>query len=300
MSNPRKPPHRKFGGPGSGWRITFLSDAASESAYVRALEAHADAVGATETAPGGPWRVDAYARHEPDRAAVAIRLMLAAASLGQPAPEFKIEALEPVDWLKENRRSFPPRRVGRYLIHGSHDRTRMRAGPWTIELDASIAFGSGEHATTQGCLLAIERVTRRRRRRRRALDLGCGSGILAIALAKAGVARVAALDIDRDAVRLTALNARINRVGARVRVRHGQAPPPGKRYDLIVANILARPLERLSRAIAAATRAQGVVILSGLLAGQEPAVLAAYRRSRFHLGRRVALAGWHTLVLERR
>src|SRR5690606_26571386 len=123
-----------------------------------------------------------------------------------------------VDWLAENRRAFPPLRAGRYFIYGSHYQGDAPAGARRVMLDAGIAFGSGEHATTRGCLLALDRHARRRRVRR-ALDLGCGSGILAIAIARSWPARVVATDIDRNAVRVATENVSRNAVGGRVRVR---------------------------------------------------------------------------------
>ena len=169
------------------------------------------------------------------------------------------------------------------------------------ELDAGIAFGSGEHATTRGCLLAIEACVRRRKPRR-ALDLGCGSAILAIALARAGVARVVASDIDRDSVRIARENLLINGVGRQVRavVSDGFARLPQRRgFDFVVANILARPLVRLAPELARAVAPHGTLVLSGLLAEQETEVRVAYRRQHLAFVGRRAILGWHTLEFRR-
>jgi ribosomal protein L11 methyltransferase len=283
------------------WRVTLAADALSHVALARALEDICEAISSFEATPGGSWRIDGVTTTEPDRGELATRLALAAASVGRLPPAVHVEKLPATDWLAENRRAFPPLRVGRCFIFGSHFTGRPPAGMIAIALDASIAFGTGEHATTRGCLLALEAMARRRRIGR-ALDLGCGSGILAIVAARLWARPVTAADIDADAVRIARENARRNRVGRLVRALASNGDGrlrARRRYDLVVANILARPLCRLARGIARATRPGGTVILSGLLATQEPEVLAAYRQRRLRLRRRIALSGWHTLVLQR-
>lgn len=290
------------------WRVVVPADALSHPAFAQALDDLADSLSAFELTAGGLWRIEALATREPDRRDVAERLARAAASVGRGVPAWSLDQLPARDWLAENRRAFPPRRVGRFFVHASHERDTAPAGSLAIALDASIAFGSGEHATTQGCLLAIDRICRIRRPRR-SLDLGCGSGILAVGLAKAGCRHVVAIDIDADAVRLTAENARDNAVAARVRaVRSARGPqrsaalagPWRGPYDLVIANILARPLCRLAPVISRAAKRSGTLILSGLLVPQAPEVLAAYRSRRWRLRRRIARDGWCTLVLNRK
>ena len=207
-----------------------------------------------------------------------------------------------IDWVAENQRSFPPLSIGRFHVRGSHVEGPSPPGSWTIELDAGIAFGSGEHATTRGCLLAIEAAARRRRPRR-ALDLGCGSAILAIGLARAGTPYVLASDIDRDSVRVAAENLRLNGVARRVAVRvsDGFARLPRRRgFDFAVANILAGPLVRLAPRLARALAPGGRLVLSGLLASQEREVSAAYRAQRLAFVGRRAINGWHTREFRRR
>jgi ribosomal protein L11 methyltransferase len=203
--------------------------------------------------------------------------------------------------MSRRRHSKSPLAVGRYFVYGSHYAGAVPAGAHAITLDAGIAFGSGEHATTRGCLLALDRLARRRRVRR-ALDVGCGSGILAIGIARSWSARVVASDIDRDSVRVAAENVRRNAVGRRVRVGWSDGLArvrPLRGYDVVVANILARPLCRLAGAIAGAVSPGGTVILSGLLAGQESEVRAAYRCRGLKLDRRIAIDGWRTLIFRR-
>ncbi len=283
------------------WRIALAADARTQAAYAAALEEVAESISAFESKPGGPWRIEALTTVEPDAAVLAERLAHAAASVSAAAPEIEIAPLPQVDWLAENRRSFPPLAVGRYFVYGSHYAGAVPAGAHAVTLDAGIAFGSGEHATTRGCLLALDRLARRRRVRR-ALDVGCGSGILAIGMARSWPARIVASDIDRDSVRVAAENVRRNTVGSRVRVGWSDGLArvrPRRGYDVVVANILARPLCRLAGAIAGAVLPGGTVILSGLLAGQESEVRAAYRGRGLTLDRRIAIDGWHTLIFRR-
>jgi ribosomal protein L11 methyltransferase len=284
------------------WRLGLITDAIGAPALGQALEDIADALSSFEIKPGGPWRIDALFTRPPDRAELATRLALAAATLGRPAPDFTVEALPAIDWVAENQRSFPPLAIARFYVFGSHVTAPPPVNARRIALDASIAFGSGEHATTRGCLLAID-ATAARRRPRAALDLGCGSAILAIALARTGCRRVTAADIDRDSVRLAAENVVRNGVRARVstRVSDGfQRLHQRRGFDLVVANILARPLKRLARELAAATAPGGTLVLSGLLAEQERELRATYCGHRLAFMRRIAIDGWHTLVFKRR
>jgi ribosomal protein L11 methyltransferase len=285
------------------WRIELQTSALAQPALAEALEENCEALSAFELTPGGDWRIEGLSRDRPDAAALRAQLALAASGLGLPAPSARIERLPDVDWLALNRRAFPPLGIGRYFVHGSHFAGQVPAGAIGIELDASIAFGSGEHATTRGCLLALGRLTRRRRGFRRALDLGCGSGILAIAAAKSWPLRVVAADNDAGSVRLAALNARENGVsGRRVKVLHsdGFSRLRRRRYDLVFANILARPLRWLSLPLACSVGRGGTLILSGLLSSQAADIVAAYRLQRLALRRRISIEDWQTLVMARR
>src|SRR5437764_1644633 len=185
------------------------------------------------------WRVEAYPREPVLDAVIEIRLALAAAAVGGKLLHIVEERLPERDWLAENRRDFPPQRIGRFFIHGSHWHGRAAPSSIPIEIDAATAFGTGEHPSTSGVLLALDGLARRRRFRR-PLDIGTGSGILAIAAARLTHRRVLASDIDREAARVAAHHVRRNGLAGRVRVicapgfrsrrlRHGK-------YDLILAN----------------------------------------------------------------
>lgn len=282
------------------WRVSFTAPADQRDAFAAAVEDGAAAVATFARDPGGPWEVSAIVTGRPDRATIEARLAVMAAALGADAPAVTIAPLPEADWLAATRAAAPPLRVGRFFIHGAHI---APCGPVDIEIDAGLAFGSGAHETTRGALIAIDRLARKEKPRR-VLDLGCGSGILAIAAAKVWPARVLTADIDPRAVATARENAARNRVGDRIEtvLSDGFRNPALARrapYDLIVANILARPLIALAPAIARHLAPGGWTVLSGLIARQERAVLAAYRARGLRLARRIALGGWSTLALRR-
>jgi ribosomal protein L11 methyltransferase len=289
---------------GAVWRVAIdAPDPDAAEGAAAALGTVCGAVSAFESAPGGAWRVEGFARERPDAWLVEAALALAWAGRAGEPPAPLIERVAERDWLAENQASFPPLSAGRYFIHGSHHRERVPAGRIGLRIDAATAFGTGEHATTQGCLLTLDRMARQGRRRR-ALDMGTGTGILAIAAAKTWRRHVRARDIDAEAVRVTWRNAAVNGVAALVDVRRSdgyrdrllrRAAP----FDLIFANILARPLMLMAKDLTRALKPGGTAVLSGLLARQEPAVLAAHRAQGLTLRRRIAISGWHTLVLGR-
>lgn len=286
------------------YKIILVVKETSVQPFADALDDLSVAIAAFEIVPGGDWRLEAYAIEEPEAATVAERLTLAATAHGLPLPKFEIEALPQTDWLAENRRSFPAQTIGRFFIHGSHFEGPPPSGSIPLLLDAATAFGSGEHETTRGCLIAIDRIGKQRRPKK-PLDVGCGSGILALAMAKRYRRKVIASDLDRESVRVARENMRLNRESAWVRVEHGagyRLPIIGrnKPYDLIVANILAKPLCQLSKDLKRHLSKDGTVILSGLLQAQETLVLSAHRRQGLRLVNRQRRKGWSTLTLAAR
>ncbi len=214
------------------------------------------------------------------------------------------EAIDDIDWTAASLSALHPVSVGRFLVHGSHDRNIAKAGRIAIEIDAAQAFGTGHHATTAGCLFAIDHELKKFRPKN-ALDIGTGSGVLAIALAKATHNVVLATDIDALAVKIAAENARLNGVASRLRTivaagtRHRsiRASAP---FDLVVANILAAPLQRLAPSVAPIVAPGGRLILSGLLAGQRERVVAAYGQQGIFLSRAWQFDDWCVLTLFRR
>lgn len=283
----------------AGWRITLRVPADRVAACEAVLEARASAVSTFEET-GGLWCLDAWTGDAPDAAALAHSLETAA---GDAAARLEIEEEAVRDWVLESVRAFPPVDVGPFRIIGSHDSPDATPGRIRIRMDAGAAFGSGRHASTAGCLLALAALSRRRMVR--PLDLGCGSGILAIAAARLWHARVLAVDVDARAVAVTRANAAVNGVGPLVRaVRadgfHTPLAAAAGPFDLITANILARPLRKLAGAVAAHLTADGCAVLSGFLDRDAPGVAHAYAAFGLRCRRRIDIDGWHTLVLCRR
>jgi ribosomal protein L11 methyltransferase len=286
----------------SGFKIELVarSEQAAER-FTQALEPFTAAISAFEVRPGGEWRIEAYAALPPDPDAVALALRQAAE--GDALPPHHIAPLPVVDWLAENRRDFPPLEFGRFFIHGSHVSDKVPAGRLGLLIDAATAFGTGEHATTRLCLLALQDLARRQRVRR-PLDVGCGSGILALSMALLWHVKVLGSDVDPESVRVARENAAINRLTRLVHIvgGNGYRAPAIRRaapFDLIVANILARPLCHLAPDLARHLAPGGVAILSGLLTDQESQVLAAHRVQGLVLAGRRRSQSWSALVLRR-
>ena len=251
---------------------------------------------------GSLWRVDAYYEDMPDAGDLAAQVGM---MLDMPAPALQAVDVPDENWVEISQAALPPVTVGRFTIHGSHDRDKVPQGPNSILIDAGEAFGTAHHQTTYGCLLAIDELTRRQAFQS-ILDLGCGSGVLAIALARVlPHASIVASDLDAQSVAVAAANMKANGVGRRIRpvVASGFAHKDLRGdalFDLIVANILAGPLVMLAPSIARACVPGATVVLSGLLEHQAPEVTAAYTRSGFALRQHKRVTGWSTLVLVRR
>jgi ribosomal protein L11 methyltransferase len=283
------------------WRVLMnVPDAERAEAAARALDPAVESVSAFES--GDDWLVEGLARDRPDRAAIEANLALQWLRFGD-APVLRIESLPPRDWLDENQKSFLPVTAGRYFIHPASWRGRTPKARVALKIDAATAFGTGEHGSTRGCLVALDLLARRRRFAR-VLDMGCGTGILAMAAARTWRSSIALCDIDPEAVRVARRNAAANRLRPfltpcrahdyRERVLMRKAP-----YDLVLANILARPLMVMARDLARVLAPGGIAVLGGFLPWQESTVLAAHRVMRLKLSRRIVIDGWSTLVVSR-
>ncbi|TIW38925.1 MAG: 50S ribosomal protein L11 methyltransferase, partial [Mesorhizobium sp.] len=207
------------------------------------------------------------------------------------------------DWVTRSLEGLKPVRAGRFFVHGAHDRRKRHSGELAIEIEAGLAFGTGHHGTTAGCLEMLEQVVRRERPRN-ALDLGTGSAVLAIAVAKLAHIPVLATDIDPVAIKVAAANAWLNHVKALVETvtaRGFHHPIFAARgpFDLIVANILARPLMRLAPEMARHIALGGSIVLSGILDRQRDAVISAYVGQQFRHVRTLHREGWVTIHLKR-
>lgn len=284
--------------------VTLLGDeqSARRVAALVAESAMADdlAVSLTESG-GGAWRVAIYCRQAPDRAA--LRALAAAAAGPAMADALRFERVAAADWVGQSLAGLKPVAAGRFVVHGAHDRAGVPTNRLGIEIEAALAFGTGHHGTTRGCLLALDRLAKSLATRpRRILDLGTGSGVLAIAAARLLHRRVLATDIDTPSVHIARDNARLNGVGPLIAVVRAdgvtaaaiRARAP---FDLVFANILLGPLQRLASPLVKTVAPGGRLILSGLMTGQANAVRAAYHALK--LERRLDLDGWTTLVLKR-
>ena len=250
------------------------------------------------------WVLEGLSEVEPDREAVERGARALARDTGYEVPSFKYDLVPPINWVAENLASFPPIRWERYFIHGSHYDETLPGGLVPLKLDAGTAFGSGEHPTTGGCLLALDKLAKRHRFRR-PLDVGCGSGILSIAAAKTWGVPVLATDIDPESVSVTQSNAHINEVGDLVSstVSDGYKNRRITRngpYDLITSNILARPLARMAKNLGQHLAPGGFAVISGVVERDAQWMVTAHRLAGLHLVEHTILTGWSTLVFHRR
>jgi ribosomal protein L11 methyltransferase len=273
---------------------------AEAEAAARAIDADVILEAATysileEDEDRGVWRIDAFPT-APEEAE-----QFEAVLADFPALSVVTEVLADADWLAMALSGLPPVRAGRFFIYGVHDRGRTPLNAVNLRIEAGAAFGTGHHGTTVGCLIAYDALLKRGHFAR-VLDVGAGTGILAIAAANTGAATVIGTDIDRVSVRISRENAKVNQSAARFvhasGLRH-QLVAAHAQYDLVFANILARPLVSLAQDIKGALRPGGVAILSGLLRTQERFVRAAYLNRGFKLTRRIRRDAWATLVLTR-
>jgi ribosomal protein L11 methyltransferase len=243
----------------------------------------------------GVWRIDAF----PTSDAEAERFETVLGEAG--ALKVTREVLADADWLAMALSGLPPVKAGRFFIYGVHDRGRAPPHAINLRIEAGAAFGTGHHGTTVGCLLAYDRLLKARTYRK-VLDVGAGTGVLAIAAARTGSKLAVGTDIDRVSVRISKENAAINKANARFvhasglahRLVADHAP-----YDLVFANILARPLISLAQDIKGALKPGGVAILSGLLRTQERAVKAAYLSRGFKVDFAIRRDAWVALTLVR-
>ena len=288
-----------------GWRLDVAVPAPTVAAFEEALCARADAVASDADPKNGLIAVQAYFAAPPARASLAGLFAAVALAVGCQLPAFTLSALDDVDWVAESQRRLPPLRAGRFHLFGAHVTEPPPAASIPLLIEASVAFGTGRHESTRGCLLALQAIARTGFQPKRALDLGCGSGVLAMAMAKLWPGPVLAVDNDPQAVAVARDNAKLNGLARRVRAAyaqgcHGRTVATFGRFDLVAANILARPLAAMAREITANLAPGAFVVLSGLQSAQERQLLGKYRALGLCLWRRFLLDDWSTLVVRRR
>jgi ribosomal protein L11 methyltransferase len=251
--------------------------------------------------PDGRWDVTVHFADPPDQALV--RELVTSAAGAEIARTIDFDTIEAKDWVKASLEDLVPVPAGRFVVHGQHDRERVAPNKVGIEIEAALAFGTGHHGTTRGCLLLLDHVLKAWRPRR-VLDLGTGTGVLAIAAAKALHEKVLASDIDPPSVQVARENARLNVSGHLVRPiratgfsasQFASAAP----FDLVLANILANPLRQLAAPMARHLAPSALVILSGLLTPQARGVIAAYRARGLVPVRHLRIEGWSSLLLRK-
>ena len=249
--------------------------------------------------PDGIWDVTVHFADAPDE--TSIRELVGLAAGEDVARTIAFDTVEAKDWVKATLEELVPVAAGRFVVHGQHDRARVPPNKLGIEIEAALAFGTGHHGTTRGCLLLLDHVLKKYYPRR-VLDLGTGTGVLAIAAAKALQRAVLASDIDPASVRVARDNARLNGTGDLVQVIHAtgfEAPQFARRgpFDLVLANILANPLRQLAGPMARHLAPSALVVLSGLLSPQAAGVIAAYRARGLVPLRHIRIDGWSSLLL---
>jgi ribosomal protein L11 methyltransferase len=249
--------------------------------------------------PDGRWGISVHFADPPDE--ISIRELVGIAAGGDAAQGIAFDIVEAKDWVKATLEELAPVRAGRFIVHGRHDRSNIPPNKLGIEIEAALAFGTGHHGTTRGCLMLLDQVLKAWRPRR-VLDVGTGTGVLAIAAAKALRVNVLASDIDPLSVRVARDNARLNALGnwlTTIEATGFSAPQFANRgpFDLVLANILANPLRRMATEMAAHLAPSALVILSGLLPYQAQSVIAAYRARRLVLVRHLQIEGWSSLLM---
>jgi len=251
--------------------------------------------------PDGRWDVTVHFAEPPDQRLV--RELVANAAGRDIAEGIVFDTVEAKDWVKASLEDLVPVPAGRFIVHGQHDRDRISPNKIGIEIEAALAFGTGHHGTTRGCLLLLDHVLKAWRPRR-VLDLGTGTGVLAIAAARALHEKVLASDIDPPSVQVARENARLNVAGhlvQAIRATGFSAPQfvAAAPFDLVLANILANPLRQLAAPMARHLAPSALVILSGLLTPQAPSVIAAYRARGLVPVRHLRIEGWSSLLLRK-
>ncbi|HET6156926.1 MAG TPA: 50S ribosomal protein L11 methyltransferase [Dongiaceae bacterium] len=283
------------------WSIRLQLDARpaedARLALEGALEPFGEAISSFETDNGKGWLIEVFGETKPGAREVAAVL--------KPLGRYRAEIVRvpDKDWLAESRRGLPEFKAGPFFFYGSHFKGKVPKNMIGLEIDAGMAFGTGRHETTRGCLLAVARLAKKRKIRK-PLDIGTGTGILAFGVARLCNVNVLAGDNDADAVRVARENAKVNKLSRQVRILRSdgyraKAIRDGAPYDLVTANILANPLIALAPDLARVLAKDGRAVLSGLLREQEKDVLKAHEAAGLALDFKIRLGDWSVLVLRK-
>ncbi|WP_282606481.1 50S ribosomal protein L11 methyltransferase [Pelagibius sp. Alg239-R121] len=285
----------------AAWCLAFSVEAGALPLFETIFEVLDGAMVTGAPGSGGLMTLEIYLAEPPPDQRIGELLATASEIAGVPSPKYTLTQLPDVDWVAESQKALPPISAGRFYVYGSHVTGLPPAASIPLLVEANVAFGTGRHESTYGCLLALSQLARRQRPRN-ALDMGCGSGILAMAMAHLWHCPILAVDNDADSVRVAGENARENRVSDWIEPHCGdgyRSHLVARRgpFDLIVANILAEPLCAMATDLKRHLAPGGHVILAGLLTSQQRQVLARHRGQGMHLVRRLHFGEWTTLVL---
>lgn len=279
--------------------VTGQSPADALALALEALEPEPTGVGVFEVEDGsGLWEVGAYFTDPPDVAGLAVLGAM------HGAADFNVSEIPDQDWVAKVRRDLPPVEAGRFFVYGSHDADKVPDDSIPLLIEAAMAFGTGHHGTTLGCLLALNKLVDANVPITNVADIGCGTAVLAMAAARITDSSIIASDIDPVAIDVTIANLAANRLSERIDavVAAGFDAPALKArapFDLVFANILKGPLIAIAEDMARATAIGGHVILSGILNEQADAVVAHYSQKGFNLISRDSIVDWTTLTLAR-
>ncbi|HIF60210.1 MAG TPA: 50S ribosomal protein L11 methyltransferase [Rhodospirillales bacterium] len=284
------------------YQILFEVSHEHAPAFAESLEPHLDSVSWTAQEGLLMSQVSGISNIIPDECAINITVRYTAEAIGELSPKVNLLKIPIRNWVLDNLKKFPPITVGRFFVHGAEYDKPLPHALISLCIPAATAFGTGDHGSTKGCLVALDRINYAFRSRRisSALDMGCGSGILAIAIAKRWCIPVIATDIDPISTRVSSINAKTNGVSGYVRCLCGSGYNHRKiitrRFDIIVSNILLRPLTRLAKDLGSHLNPGGWAILSGLLSGDANRIISAHAWQGLRLVDRINIGDWQTLI----
>ncbi len=286
------------------YRVSMRVPENAQGIFTEALGLLKGAVVAGLSDENGLVELDLFLEREPEQGEVIAPLAAVSLATGLEIPEFTIELMPDIDWVAESQKGLPPVWAGRFWLYGSHVETPPPHGSIPLLVEANAAFGTGQHESTFGCLVAMSLIARRRKPRR-ILDMGAGSGVLSMAAAKLWRKPVLAVEMDVPSCAVARENARLNGVGAYLQVREGLGYRPSDvaksaPYDLILANILAEPLMAMAPDLSRHLAPGGYAVLAGLLTRQSRAVIARHRQAGLYLERALEFGEWTTLIMRRR
>ncbi|OUS13837.1 hypothetical protein A9Q97_04495 [Rhodospirillales bacterium 47_12_T64] len=284
------------------WCISLEIPERQIAVYELALEPLNGAVVLTNPNAAGMISAKMYVDGKPSQKQVEDILSSTAEIVGGICPEITIEQVPDIDWVAEGQKALPPIVAGKFFVHGSHVTDVPPKGAVPLLIEANVAFGTGQHETTKGCLIALTDLAAERKVSS-ALDMGCGSGILSMAIKILWDCPVLGVDIDEDSVRVALENAELNNVSGITGIcgdgYDAAEVSERARYDLIAANILAEPLCQMAPALEKNLAEGGIAVLSGLLIKQQEQVVKTHEALGLKVIRELHLGEWATLVLSR-